>query len=38
MKKNIIALDFRKNENIVNISEARLGENLHNPNYIDTKK
>ena len=37
-EKKKISFDFRKNENIVNISEARLGENMHNPNYIDTKK
>jgi hypothetical protein len=35
MTKNIIALDIRKNENIVNISEPSLGENMHN--YISTK-
>ena len=37
MDKNKNALDFRKNENIVNISEASFGENMPKTNYIDAK-
>ena len=37
MNKNKNALDFRKNENIVNISEASFGENMPKTNYIDAK-
>ena len=38
MDKNKNALDFRKNENIDNISEASFGENMPKTNYIDAKK
>ena len=37
MDKNKNALDFRKNENIVNISEASFGQNMPKTNYIDAK-
>ena len=37
MDKNKNALDFSKNENIVNISEASFGENMPKTNYINAK-